>query len=53
MLGTKRRGFGNIVGHANNVSDMSSLSSWTAEQFDPSAVVGRRRMDQASAGAAS
>ena len=35
MLGTKRRGFCNIVGHANNVSDMSSLSSWTAEQFDP------------------
>jgi L-lactate dehydrogenase (cytochrome) len=35
MLGTRRRGFGNIVGHANNVSDMSSLSSWTAEQFDP------------------
>ena len=35
MLGTKRRGLGNIVGHANNVSDMSSLSSWTAEQFDP------------------
>ena len=35
MLGTKRHGFGNIVGHAPNVSDMSSLSSWTAEQFDP------------------
>jgi L-lactate dehydrogenase (cytochrome) len=35
MLNTKRRGFGNIVGHAPNVSDMSSLSSWTAEQFDP------------------
>ena len=35
MLNTRRRGFGNIVGHANNVSDMSSLSSWTAEQFDP------------------
>ena len=35
MLGTKRHGFGNIVGHANNVSDMSSLASWTAEQFDP------------------
>lgn len=35
MLNTKRHGFGNIVGHANNVSDMSSLSSWTAEQFDP------------------
>jgi L-lactate dehydrogenase (cytochrome) len=35
MLNTKRRYFGNIVGHAKNVSDMSSLSSWTAEQFDP------------------
>jgi L-lactate dehydrogenase (cytochrome) len=35
MLKTKRRSFGNIVGHAKNVSDMSSLSSWTAEQFDP------------------
>ncbi|MDO4435928.1 MAG: alpha-hydroxy acid oxidase [Cardiobacteriaceae bacterium] len=35
MLGTKRRTFGNIVGHAKNVSDLSSLSSWTAEQFDP------------------
>jgi L-lactate dehydrogenase (cytochrome) len=36
MLGTKRRTFGNIVGHAKGVSDLSSLSSWTAEQFDPS-----------------
>ncbi|HEY0296659.1 MAG TPA: alpha-hydroxy acid oxidase, partial [Bordetella sp.] len=35
MLGTKRRTFGNIVGHAKGVSDLSSLSSWTAEQFDP------------------
>lgn len=35
MLGTKRRTFGNIVGHAKNVQDLSSLSSWTAEQFDP------------------
>lgn len=35
MLGTQRRTFRNIVGHAKNVSDMSSLSSWTAEQFDP------------------
>jgi L-lactate dehydrogenase (cytochrome) len=34
MLGTQRRSFGNIVGHASNVSDMSSLSSWTAQQFD-------------------
>jgi L-lactate dehydrogenase (cytochrome) len=35
MLGTPRRSFGNIVGHAKGVGDMSSLSSWTAEQFDP------------------
>jgi len=35
MLGTKRRTFGNIVGHAQGVGDLSSLSSWTAEQFDP------------------
>jgi len=34
MLGTKRRFFGNIVGHAKDVSDPSSLSSWTAEAFD-------------------
>lgn len=36
MLGTKRRFFGNIVGHAKGVSDPSSLSTWTAEAFDPS-----------------
>ena len=36
MLGTQRRSFGNIVGHAKNVSNVSSLSAWTAEQFDPS-----------------
>ena len=35
MLGTKRHSFGNIVGHAKGVRDLSSLSSWTAEQFDP------------------
>ncbi|WCK01508.1 alpha-hydroxy acid oxidase [Agrobacterium tumefaciens] len=35
MARTQRRSFGNIVGHAKNVSDLSSLSSWTAEQFDP------------------
>ena len=35
MLGTSRRSFGNIVGHAKGVGDLSSLSSWTAEQFDP------------------
>jgi len=36
MLRTKRRFFGNIVGHAKGVSDPSSLASWTAEAFDPS-----------------
>ena len=35
MLGTRRRDFGNIVGHAKGVGDMSSLASWTNEQFDP------------------
>ena len=35
MLGTPRRQFGNIVGHVSGVGDMSSLSSWTASQFDP------------------
>lgn len=34
MLGTKRRFFGNIVGHAHGVKDPSSLSTWTAEAFD-------------------
>jgi len=34
MLGTRRRQFGNIVGHATSVSDMSSLSAWTSQQFD-------------------
>jgi L-lactate dehydrogenase (cytochrome) len=35
MLGTRRRFFGNIVGHAKGVGDTSSLIDWTAEQFDP------------------
>ncbi len=36
MLGTRRHGFGNIIGHATGVDDLSSLSSWAAQQFDPS-----------------
>jgi L-lactate dehydrogenase (cytochrome) len=36
MLGTKRRDFGNIVGHVKGVQDMGSLAEWTAKQFDPS-----------------
>jgi L-lactate dehydrogenase (cytochrome) len=35
MAGTKRHGFGNLIGHAKGVSDMSSLGAWTKEQFDP------------------
>ena len=35
MLGTKRRTFRNIEGHAKGVDNMSSLMSWTNEQFDP------------------
>ncbi|MEM9427815.1 MAG: alpha-hydroxy acid oxidase, partial [Pseudomonadota bacterium] len=36
MLQTQRRFFGNIVGHAEGVTDPASLSSWTAEAFDQS-----------------
>ena len=35
MLGTRRRGFGNIVGHVKGVENMGSLSEWTSKQFDP------------------
>ncbi|MBL0423014.1 alpha-hydroxy-acid oxidizing protein [Ramlibacter sp. AW1] len=35
MLGTRRRQFGNIVGHVKGVEDIGSLSEWTAKQFDP------------------
>ena len=35
MLKTKRRFFGNIVGHVDDVSDPASLIDWTAQQFDP------------------
>jgi L-lactate dehydrogenase (cytochrome) len=35
MLGTKRRQFGNIVGHVKGVTDMANLAAWTAQQFDP------------------
>jgi L-lactate dehydrogenase (cytochrome) len=35
MLGTRRRTFRNIVGHAPGVKDTRNLASWTAEQFDP------------------
>ena len=35
MAATRRRSFGNLVGHVKGVSDMSSLAAWTHEQFDP------------------
>lgn len=35
MLTTRRHGFGNIVGHVKGISDLSSLSAWIGEQFDP------------------
>jgi len=35
MLGTNRRTFRNILGHAKSVTDLSSLQAWTNEQFDP------------------
>jgi len=34
MLGTPRRGFGNIVGHTTGAADVTSLSSWIGSQFD-------------------
>ncbi len=35
ILGTKRRSFGNLVGHVKGLTDTGSLGAWTAEQFDP------------------
>ncbi|QCG94551.1 alpha-hydroxy-acid oxidizing protein [Azospirillum sp. TSA2s] len=34
MLNTRRRSFGNIVGHVSGVSDVSSLAAWVSQQFD-------------------
>ena len=35
MMGTKRRHFGNVIGHVEGVESMSSLSAWTTQQLDP------------------
>ena len=35
MLGTRRRTFGNIVGHAKGVASMRSLGDWSNAQLDP------------------
>jgi L-lactate dehydrogenase (cytochrome) len=34
MLGTKRHTFGNIAGHVKDATNLSSLSKWSASQFD-------------------
>ena len=36
MLGTRRRNFRNVVGHAEGVTNPRSLSDWTMQAFDPS-----------------
>lgn len=36
MLATRRHSFGNVVGHAKGVENLTSLSAWSAEQLDPS-----------------
>ena len=43
MLGTRRRFFGNIVGHAKGVDNPSSLTTWTAQAFDQTLDWGRIR----------
>ena len=34
MLRTKRRNFGNVVGHVKGIKDVASLSEWVSRQFD-------------------
>ncbi|WP_039017258.1 alpha-hydroxy acid oxidase [Halocynthiibacter namhaensis] len=34
MLGTKRRMFGNIVGHVEGIKDPADLAAWTGDRFD-------------------
>ena len=35
MLATRRHTFGNIIGHAKGVENLTSLSEWSAQQLDP------------------
>ena len=35
MLGTRRRQFGNVVGHVKGIDDMGSLAEWSHKQLDP------------------
>jgi L-lactate dehydrogenase (cytochrome) len=36
MLGTRRRTFRNVFGHAKNVDNLHTFAEWSASQFDPS-----------------
>jgi L-lactate dehydrogenase (cytochrome) len=36
MLGTRRRTFRNVFGHAKNVDNLHTFAEWSANQFDPS-----------------
>lgn len=35
MMRTRRRNFGNLVGHVDGVADLRSLEAWIRTQFDP------------------
>jgi len=35
MLRTRRRGFGNVVGHVKGAENLKSLGTWSASQLDP------------------
>jgi L-lactate dehydrogenase (cytochrome) len=35
ILGTRRRSFGNLVGHVKDLESSGSLGEWTQRQFDP------------------
>lgn len=35
MLGTRRRFFGNVVGHVKGIDNMGSLAEWSHKQLDP------------------
>ncbi|MBB3930140.1 L-lactate dehydrogenase (cytochrome) [Kaistia hirudinis] len=36
MLGTRRRSFGNLIGHVEGLNETVGLAKWTDSQFDPS-----------------
>lgn len=36
MMGTRRRSFGNLIGHVEGLNETVGLAKWTDSQFDPS-----------------